>query len=179
MKSFILSILISLGLHSQPVVIIPAAPAQIPIVVKATSTPASIIKKTAIKKKIVLPIAEFPIMESTSTKVTLSTSSPEKINYYDEVRPIEWKIEYKKDGAEVLVSIDAPVYTFGGLSIDTMTCYSDKESMLKKGDNYSFYSAGYEKEAYCNLRYYQNTIKGDIYVREIVPVDFIKIKSMI
>lgn len=151
-------------------------------VIREKPTPILVVKKKPIPVLVTIPLATatIPVPVTVTIEPVMASSTP-ITPFGDAVMPVKFDMVYRNDGVQILVSFTAPVYTYSGLKIETMRCFYGKEEILKSADdNFSFYSSGYPVDVYCNIgSYYQKSINQTVYIRETVPVDFIKIKGMV
>jgi len=117
------------------------------------------------------------VTDTVSSKVT--TTQPET-HFYDEIKPIDYKVNYTVSGQQVLVTFDAPTYYYGGTQQNNnLKCYQGNVELVKIQNIFSFYSSGYGEKVLCKLDYYQPTIKKDVQFKSYAPIDFVKIREMI
>lgn len=116
---------------------------------------------------------------TTTVTSQVATIQPET-HFYDEIKPIDFKVNYTVSGHQVLVTFDAPTYYYGGTQQNNnLRCYQGNVELLKNQNTFSFYSNGYGEKVLCKLDYYQPTIKKDIELKSYAPIDFIKIREMV
>ena len=109
-----------------------------------------------------------------------STTTQVEVHSYDEIRPVDFTIDYTLYGSQVLVSFDAPVYYYGNAPTnDNLKCYQGVTQLQKNKNTFTFYSNGFGDQVLCKLSYYRPTINKDIELRQYVPIDFERIRKII